>query len=50
VELKELFQKGILETRVFTGKRGRGGEITKLRIAYEKESVRDMIEKKTPTS
>jgi len=45
-ELKELFRQGILETRVYTGERGRGGEITKIRIASEKQAVKDLIEEK----
>lgn len=35
-----LEQRGILETRVFDGERGRGGKIVRARIAYEKEAVR----------
>lgn len=38
--VSELEHSGLVETRVFTGERGRGGKILKLRIAYEKEDVR----------
>jgi len=43
--LKELLSKGLVEQRFFAGQRGRGGEIIKFRIAYEKESVRRFVEK-----
>jgi hypothetical protein len=41
--LGELVQRGLAEARVFTGERGRGGEVTRLRIAYEKEPVKDYV-------
>jgi KaiC/GvpD/RAD55 family RecA-like ATPase len=43
--LKELLSKGIVEIRIFPGERGRGGEIVKLRIAYEKDSVRRLADR-----
>ena len=43
--LKELFSKGLVEQRFFTGQRGRGGEVIKFRIAYEKELVRRFVER-----
>ena len=36
----DLERMGLIETRVFTGERGRGGKVFKVRIAYENESVR----------
>jgi len=38
--MKELLSSGLVETRFFLGQRGRGGEVIKLRIAYEKEFVK----------
>ena len=43
--LKELFSKGLVEQRFFAGQRGRGGEVIKFRIAYEKELVKRFVEK-----
>ena len=42
--LKELFSKGLVEQRFYGGHRGRGGEVVKLRISYEKEQVRRFVE------
>jgi len=42
--VSELEHSGLVETRVFTGERGRGGKILKLRIAYEKEGVKQYID------
>jgi len=41
--LKELISSGLVETRFFPGERGRGGEIIKVRVAYEKELVRRLV-------
>ena len=38
--IAELERMGIAETRIFAGERGRGGEILKVRVAYDKEAVR----------
>jgi tetratricopeptide (TPR) repeat protein len=43
----ELERAGLVEGRVFTGERGRGGEIFKIRIAYEREIVRRQVTKQT---
>ena len=40
----ELQHRGIIETRYFPGERGRGGNIVKLRICYEKEPVKRHID------
>lgn len=41
--LKELLSKGLVEQRFYEGHRGRGGEVVKLRIAYEKELVKRFV-------
>lgn len=41
--LKELISSGLVETRFFPGERGRGGEIIRVRVAYEKELVKRLI-------
>jgi KaiC/GvpD/RAD55 family RecA-like ATPase len=46
--VKEIISKGLVETRFFPGQRGRGGEVIKLRIAYEKEFVRRLAEATDP--
>ena len=38
--LAELEQLGVVESRYFPGERGRGGKVLKLRIAWEKESIK----------
>ena len=40
---RELLKRGIIEMKLLPGQRGRGGEVTKMRIAYEKEPVREYI-------
>jgi len=44
--ISELVHRGIAEARVFSGERGRGGNISKLRICYEKETVRRKVDEK----
>ncbi len=39
----ELQRLGLMETRMFPGERGRGGNVTKIRIAYSKEPIRGHI-------
>jgi len=46
--LKELLSSGLVETRFFPGERGRGGEIIKVRVAYEKEVVRRLVNGPAP--
>jgi hypothetical protein len=36
--LKDLEDSKGIETRVFSGERGRGGEVTRARVAHEKDS------------
>ncbi len=40
----ELEQRGLVEARIFPKERGRGGKITKLRIYYERETVKRRID------
>jgi hypothetical protein len=42
--LRELENLGIVEARFFFGERGRGGKILKLRVAHEKENVKQYID------
>jgi hypothetical protein len=42
--ISELKRIGIVDARVFPGERGRGGRVLKLRVMYEKESVRRQID------
>ncbi len=44
--MSELERRGLVETRIFPGKRGRGGMITKARIAYEKETMKRHVDAK----
>jgi len=43
--LSELISRGLIETRVFSGQRGRGGEVLRARIAYDKEPVKRYVDK-----
>jgi adenylate cyclase len=42
--LKETIRKGLIEMRYFPGERGRGGEVRRFRIAYEKEPIRTNVD------
>jgi hypothetical protein len=42
--LIELESRGLVEARLFPGERGRGGKILKLRVAYEKEIIKRIID------
>ena len=42
--VSELENRGLVEIRVFPGERGRGGRILKLRLAYEKETVKRYVD------
>ena len=39
----ELGRRGVVESRFFLGERGRGGRILKIRIAYEKEKIKQLV-------
>jgi tetratricopeptide (TPR) repeat protein len=43
--LAELERRGLVETRVFPKERGRGGEIRKVRVAYENTIVRRIVDR-----
>jgi hypothetical protein len=42
--ISELERRGLIEMRIFTGKRGRGGRITKARILYERETMKRYVD------
>src|SRR5712692_1867202 len=42
--IKTLLRAGMIEYRAFRG-RGRGGNITKVRVVYERESIHRLIER-----
>ncbi len=44
--IAELERRGLVETRVFPGERGRGGRILKMRISYEKETIKRHIDQR----
>lgn len=44
--IAELERRGLVEARIFPGERGRGGNITKLRIYYEKETIKRYIDQR----
>jgi tetratricopeptide (TPR) repeat protein len=48
--VNELSRRGLIETRIYTGVRGRGGESRKIRIDYEKDAVREYVNKKVTKS
>jgi CRP-like cAMP-binding protein len=41
--LEEPVRRGVVERRFFPGERGRGGEVVRLRIAYDAEPVRTFV-------
>jgi signal-transduction protein with cAMP-binding, CBS, and nucleotidyltransferase domain len=41
--LEEPVKRGLVETRFFPGERGRGGEVTRFRIQYEKDPVKAYV-------
>ena len=44
--LDDLIRKGLVETRVFTGQRGRGGEVIRVRIAYDRDPVKRFVDQR----
>jgi CRP-like cAMP-binding protein len=44
--LDEPLRRGLIETRIFTGERGRGGEVMRLRIAYERDPIKELVSKR----
>jgi CRP-like cAMP-binding protein len=47
--IKESIRRGVIETRFFPGERGRGGEVMRFRVAYEKEPVRAYLNQRIRT-
>jgi len=43
--LRELLESGGIETRKFSGERGRGGEVTKIRVDYHKPEVKTYVDR-----
>lgn len=41
--LDEPVRRGLVETRIFPGERGRGGEVMRLRLAYDKEPIKEFV-------
>ncbi len=41
--LAELDRKGVIERRIFTEERGRGGAVTRIRVAYDNPFVRSIV-------
>jgi quercetin dioxygenase-like cupin family protein len=48
--ITELIRRGLIESRSFPQERGRGGNVTKIRIAYNKEMVKRYIDDTVRTS
>jgi adenylate cyclase len=44
--LDEPVRRGLVETRIFPGERGRGGEVMRLKIAYDKEPIKEYVNKR----
>ena len=42
--LSELEKRGLVEARIFPEERGRGGEITRVRVAYENAIVKRLLD------
>jgi len=42
--ISELERRGLVDTRIFLGERGRGGRITKTRVFYEKETIKRHVD------
>jgi len=42
--IAELENRGLVEARIFPKERGRGGKITKVRVFYEKETIKRLID------
>jgi hypothetical protein len=44
--LTDLIHRGLIETRILTGHRGRGGETVKIRIAYDRDPVKRYVDRR----
>jgi hypothetical protein len=45
--MSELKRRGLLELRVFSKERGRGGEVFRARIAYDRDGIKEYVLQKT---
>jgi hypothetical protein len=45
-DMAELERRGIVESRVFQGERGRGGNIWKVRVPYDKETIKRYVDER----
>jgi hypothetical protein len=45
-DISELERRGIVESRVFQGERGRGGNIVRVRVPYDKETIKRYIDER----
>ena len=43
--VRELISRGLIEARIFKGQRGRGGNVVKVRLAYDKEPVKRYVDR-----
>ncbi|MCW4045496.1 MAG: hypothetical protein NWE94_08285 [Candidatus Bathyarchaeota archaeon] len=43
--ISELEKRGLIEVRFFSGERGRGGRILKIRLSYEKEIIKRYVDR-----
>jgi TolB-like protein/Flp pilus assembly protein TadD len=43
-DIGELIRRGLVETRVSLQERGRGGKVTRIRIAYDRDAVKDFVQ------
>jgi hypothetical protein len=43
--LEELSRRGLIESRMFPQERGRGGTVIRVRISYDKEVVKNYVDK-----
>jgi hypothetical protein len=49
-DMSELERRGIVESRIFPGERGRGGNIWKVRIPYDKEIIKRHVDERVMKS
>ena len=49
-DISELERRGIIESRIFQGERGRGGNILRLRVPYDKETVKRYVDERVMKS
>jgi serine/threonine-protein kinase len=42
--VNELIRRGVIESRIFPGERGRGGQTSKLRVSYDRRPVQEFVD------